>query len=102
MLELIFAAALLAAPEPADAELVKDRDKLVCRTMRTTSSRVAYRVCKTKAEWDERGAASRRKTEQWQNEPRRPNSSMDNGSSAAGGRLPRVRDRPPAPPDRPL
>lgn len=102
MLELIFAAALAAspaaetAPPAAEAAVVKQDDRIVCRSVRTTGSRMADRVCRTTSDWADRSAAARRKSEEWQDEPRRPNTSMDTGSTEAGGRRARIRDRPPA------
>ena len=98
MLDLIVAAAMAAtlsgdpvgSPDAA-AVLVSPEDKLVCRSVRVTGSRMPTRQCKTQRDWRDRALRAQEKTEDWQAEQRRANRGGDNGSSAAGGRKPRAR-----------
>ena len=110
MLDLIVAAAMAAtlageapsanaaaaAADVAATSVVDPKEKLTCRSVRTTGSRMPARVCKPRREWEGRAASAQEKTDEWQAEQRRANRGGDNGSSAAGGRQSRVRDTPPA------
>ena len=107
----VFAAALAASgPDSAAGaadgapatEVVQKKEKVVCRSERTTGSRMATRVCKTESQWAALKDASRRKTEDWQEEQRRQQvtqlgdlSDAPRASGLSDGRQTRVRDRPP-------
>jgi hypothetical protein len=75
LLALVFMAAPAVAQAPAtqtrpSPKAQKPADKLVCRFINTTGSRlIGDRVCKTRAQWDADADAAR---EDFENAPRRP------------------------------
>ena len=70
--------ALAQAPAQVQVEKTqKPQDKLVCRSINTTGSRISSeRVCKTRAEWDADADATR---DQFENSPRRPSGDQLSG-----------------------
>lgn len=51
---MMFAAAVASVPAPADAAQADSPDRMVCRKMTYTGSRLgATKVCKTRQEWNE-------------------------------------------------
>jgi hypothetical protein len=61
MLAQVSAQPLAATPPPLDP------NKVICRTIDRTGSRLARdRICMTRAQWDERTRNDRRETEQMQ------------------------------------
>jgi hypothetical protein len=67
----LFAVALafaITAPAAASEEKGKetpDSERVVCKTIRTTGSRLqGERVCKTKSQWDEEKAQARQKMDE--------------------------------------
>ena len=56
-----------AAPsQAAPADVVAKKDKVKCRSVRTTGSRMPQRVCGTQESWDRRQDAAKRHTEKLQ------------------------------------
>ena len=55
-------AASAPAPQAEQAKVVADPNKLVCRSVRTTATRMAVRVCETVGEREARLAEERRRT----------------------------------------
>ena len=70
--------ALAQAPTQVQvAKTQKPQDKVVCRSINTTGSRISSeRVCKTRAEWDADADATRDALE---NGPRRPSGDQLSG-----------------------
>jgi hypothetical protein len=70
--------ALAQAPTQVQApKTLKAQDKVVCRSINTTGSRISSeRVCKTRAEWDADADATR---DQLENAPRRPSGDQLSG-----------------------
>lgn len=61
---LAIVAAPVAAKEDKGAE-TPDTERVVCKTMRQTGSRLAgERVCKTKTQWDQEKAEARRQMDE--------------------------------------
>ena len=52
-----------AGPAAEAPELVKKKDRLVCRSVRTTSTRMPSRVCRTQEQWAENRETAKRRAE---------------------------------------
>ena len=62
------------------AAVVEKKDKVICRSVRVTGTRMADRVCGTREQWDERKRAAKRKTDKLQEGDQwRQNNDMPNG-----------------------
>ena len=71
--------------EVTPVEVVAKKDKVVCRSVRTTTSRMAVRVCETEGQKERRLASARDRQVKSDTEGTKPYSAARRGNTAASG-----------------